>query len=139
MPPPKLSSGLAPSITLDKSGKQVRHWRTALREIKGIGGGRWFARTWVGHKESPFAASAVASKGTLLDAVSVPSASASPEKPSGLSKLAAVALSSPAPQAIAEGISNILSSTSIPTPPIKTDATPALSQTRFLADDPMDS
>jgi hypothetical protein len=33
----------------------VRHWREANREIRGIAGGRWFAKTWVGDKESQFA------------------------------------------------------------------------------------
>ncbi|KAH8835107.1 hypothetical protein DL96DRAFT_22960 [Flagelloscypha sp. PMI_526] len=95
MPPPKLSSGLAPNIHFDKSGKPVRHWRTALREIRGIGGGRWFARTWVGDKESQFAASAAASKGGFSEPLSMSSGSVSPEKSSKLSKLAAVALGSP--------------------------------------------
>lgn len=34
----------------------MRHWREANREIRGIAGGRWFAKTWVGDKESHFAA-----------------------------------------------------------------------------------
>lgn len=53
--PPKIASGFAPLIPLDKSGKQVRHWRTANREIRGIAGGRWLAKTWVGEKESDYA------------------------------------------------------------------------------------
>jgi len=53
--PPKIATGFAPVIPLDKSGKRVRHWRTAQREIRGIAGGRWFARTWVGDKESELA------------------------------------------------------------------------------------
>ncbi|KAF8633534.1 hypothetical protein AX15_001339 [Amanita polypyramis BW_CC] len=55
-PPSKMNTGAAPTIPLDKSGKKVRHWRVARREIRGIAGGRWFARTWVGEKESQFAA-----------------------------------------------------------------------------------
>lgn len=55
-PPPKIQSGFAPLMPLDKSGKKVRHWRVANREIRGIGGGRWFARSWVGEKDSEFAA-----------------------------------------------------------------------------------
>lgn len=54
-PPPKIPTGFAPVIPLDKSTNKPRHWRTANREIRGIGGGRWFARTWVGDKESELA------------------------------------------------------------------------------------
>ncbi|KAJ3571615.1 hypothetical protein NP233_g3633 [Leucocoprinus birnbaumii] len=53
-PPPKIPTGFAPPIPLDKSGKKVRHWRTANREIRGIAGGRWFARSWVGDKDSEY-------------------------------------------------------------------------------------
>ena len=53
-PPPKITSGLVP-LPLDKSTKAVRHWRPARREIRGIAGGRWLARTWVGDKESEYA------------------------------------------------------------------------------------
>lgn len=59
-PPPKIPTGFAPPIPLDKGGKKVRHWRTANREIRGIAGGRWFARSWVGDKDSEYATSAAA-------------------------------------------------------------------------------
>ncbi|KAM6498802.1 hypothetical protein JOM56_006750 [Amanita muscaria] len=65
-PAPKLNTGAAPIIPLDKSGTKVRHWRMANREIRGIAGGRWFARTWVGEKESDFAA-AMAAAGKEAD------------------------------------------------------------------------
>ncbi|TFK42026.1 hypothetical protein BDQ12DRAFT_696547 [Crucibulum laeve] len=55
-PPPKIASGFAPPLPLDRQGKKVRHWRTANREIRGIAGGRWFTRTWVGDKESEYSA-----------------------------------------------------------------------------------
>ncbi|KAF8665492.1 hypothetical protein AX16_000507 [Volvariella volvacea WC 439] len=55
-PPPKIPTGFAPLMPLDKSKKKTRHWRTAQREIRGIAGGRWFIRTWVGNKESEYAA-----------------------------------------------------------------------------------
>jgi Wiskott-Aldrich syndrome protein len=42
-------------LPLDRSGNKIRRWRTANREIRGIAGGRWFARTWVGDKESEYA------------------------------------------------------------------------------------
>ncbi|KAJ8582093.1 hypothetical protein M405DRAFT_868118 [Rhizopogon salebrosus TDB-379] len=53
-PPPKIGTGFAPMLPLDRSGTKVRRWRTANREIRGIAGGRWFARSWVGDKESEF-------------------------------------------------------------------------------------
>lgn len=59
-PPPKIGSGFAPIIPLDKSGKHVRHWRQAQREIRGIAGGRWFTKAWVGEKESQYATAAAA-------------------------------------------------------------------------------
>ncbi|PFH49048.1 hypothetical protein AMATHDRAFT_5244 [Amanita thiersii Skay4041] len=73
-PPPKMSTGTAPIIPLDKSGKKVRHWRMAHREIRGIAGGRWFTRTWVGDKESEFAtaAAAAARDGDLEKGISLP-------------------------------------------------------------------
>ncbi|KAG6877603.1 hypothetical protein C0993_005729 [Termitomyces sp. T159_Od127] len=54
-PAPKIPTGFAPVLPLDKSKKKVRHWRMARREIRGIAGGRWFATTWVGEKESEYA------------------------------------------------------------------------------------
>ena len=60
-PPPKIGSGFAPIIPLDKSGHKVRKWRQANREIRGIAGGRWFVRSWIGEKESDFATAAAAS------------------------------------------------------------------------------
>ena len=43
-------------MPLDKSSKKVRHWRQAQREIRGIAGGRWFIKSWIGDKESEYAA-----------------------------------------------------------------------------------
>lgn len=54
-PPPKIATGFAPVIPLDKSTNKPRRWRTARREIRGIAGGRWFARSWVGEKDSEIA------------------------------------------------------------------------------------
>ncbi|KAK0466282.1 uncharacterized protein EV420DRAFT_1510867 [Desarmillaria tabescens] len=56
-PPPKISSGFAPVMPLDRSGKKVRCWRVANREIRGIAGGRWFAHAWVGEKDSEYSGS----------------------------------------------------------------------------------
>ncbi|KAG7099895.1 hypothetical protein E1B28_001696 [Marasmius oreades] len=64
LPPPKISSGFAPNIPLDKTKTRVRHWRVANREIRGIAGGRWFTRAWVGEKESEFATVLLAGKAT---------------------------------------------------------------------------
>lgn len=58
-PPPKIPTGLAPIIPLDKGKHKARRWRTANREIRGIAGGRWFARSWVGDKDSELATAAV--------------------------------------------------------------------------------
>lgn len=61
-PPIKIGMGVAPAISFDKGGRPVRRWRQVNREVRGIAGGRWFTRTWVGEKESEFAsASAVPS------------------------------------------------------------------------------
>jgi hypothetical protein len=60
--PIKILTGFAPAMPLDKSGKKVRHWRIANREIRGIAGGRWFARSWVGDKESEYATAAGTAK-----------------------------------------------------------------------------
>ena len=54
-PPPKVQSGFAPAAVLDRNPLRVRHWRVAHREIRGIAGGRWFARSWVGEKDSEYA------------------------------------------------------------------------------------
>ncbi|KAL6304908.1 hypothetical protein BKA93DRAFT_928236 [Sparassis latifolia] len=54
-PPQKIGTGFAPVIPLDRSRKSVRGWRQVNREVRGIAGGRWFSRTWVGEKESEFA------------------------------------------------------------------------------------
>ncbi|KAF8640821.1 hypothetical protein AX17_000470 [Amanita inopinata Kibby_2008] len=83
-PPPKLSTGTAPTIPLDKTGKKVRHWRMAHREIRGIAGGRWFARTWVGGKESEYASAvAAAAKEGDDKGVSLPKLAASISAPVG--------------------------------------------------------
>lgn len=55
--PIKIPTGFAPPMPLDKSTKKVRRWRTANREIRGIAGGRWFVKTWVGDKESEYSSS----------------------------------------------------------------------------------
>lgn len=69
--PHKIGSGVSSAMPLDRSGKKVRRWRTAHREIKGIAGGRWFARSWVGEKESEYSA-AVAEAAAAVAAKNVP-------------------------------------------------------------------
>src|SRR6266403_133428 len=54
-PQPKITTGYAPTTPLDRNKSKSRHWRPAHREIRGIAGGRWFARTWVGEKDSELA------------------------------------------------------------------------------------
>ncbi|THH33130.1 hypothetical protein EUX98_g1019 [Antrodiella citrinella] len=68
-PPPKIGSGFAPAVPLDKNGKHVRKWRQAHREIRGIAGGRWFTRAWIGDKESEFAAAQAAAAAALQNAM----------------------------------------------------------------------
>ncbi|TFY67970.1 hypothetical protein EVG20_g3734 [Dentipellis fragilis] len=58
--PPRIGTAYAPIVPIDRSGKRPRHWRQANREIRGIAGGRWFARSWVGEKESDLASTATA-------------------------------------------------------------------------------
>ena len=73
-PPPKIASGFAPAIILDKSGKSVRRWRQVNREVRGIAGGRWFVKSWVGEKESEYATAVAASQAaaqiTAVDGIS---------------------------------------------------------------------
>ncbi|KAI9454882.1 hypothetical protein BJY52DRAFT_699018 [Lactarius psammicola] len=59
-PPPKISTGYAPVVPLDRTKTKPRHWRLAHREVRGIAGGRWFARSWVGEKDSELAIAAEA-------------------------------------------------------------------------------
>lgn len=59
-PPQKIGTGFAPTIPLDKSGKHVRHWRQANREVRGIAGGRWFVKSWVGDQDSEYSTAAAA-------------------------------------------------------------------------------
>jgi hypothetical protein len=74
-------------LPLDKSGLKVRHWRPASREIRGIAGGRWFARSWVGEKESEFA-SANAARSTSTKATA-------PVDGVALPKLSSVSIAGP--------------------------------------------
>ncbi|KAF8963954.1 hypothetical protein BDZ97DRAFT_1818733 [Flammula alnicola] len=89
-PPPKIASGFAPLLPLDKSGRKVRHWREANREIRGIAGGRWLARTWVGEKESDYA--------SFVSLANAQAKSADDKTSSGvaLPKLSSVSISAPA-------------------------------------------
>ncbi|TDL20874.1 hypothetical protein BD410DRAFT_899171 [Rickenella mellea] len=65
-PLPKFPTGFAPSLPLDKTSAKVRHWRQAHREIRGIAGGRWFTKTWVGEKDSEFAIASSAASALAL-------------------------------------------------------------------------
>jgi len=57
LPPVKIATGFATNLPLDKNHAPVRHWRPAKREVRGIAGGRWFAQSWVGGKDSAYATS----------------------------------------------------------------------------------
>lgn len=63
-PPPKIGAAFAPALQLDRSAKHVRHWRQANREIRGVAGGRWFTKAWIGDKESEYAAYLAHATGT---------------------------------------------------------------------------
>ncbi|KIM70103.1 hypothetical protein SCLCIDRAFT_19058 [Scleroderma citrinum Foug A] len=78
-PPPKISTGFAPMLPLDRTGTKVRRWRVANREIRGIAGGRWFTRAWVGDKDSEFAAAVTLVSGKLVDGdkISIPKSATS--------------------------------------------------------------
>jgi Wiskott-Aldrich syndrome protein len=83
-PPLKIGTGFAPLIPLDKTGKiKVRHWRPAHREVRGIAGGRWFTRAWVGEKESEFASHVAARAAAAeIEKQATPGAVALPKLPS---------------------------------------------------------
>lgn len=118
-PPPKIHSGFAPVMPLDKSGKKVRHWRVANREIRGIGGGRWFARSWVGEKESELAAaggvSAQAKAGesglTLPKLISISASASGRSSKSKASKATSSLAASAAPSRAGSSIPDVPTST----------------------------
>lgn len=87
-PPPKIGSGFAPPIPFDKGGKPVRKWRQANREIRGIAGGRWFTKAWIGDKESEFANAQAAASAAFQNAMMLD------RDPTGVSGLAGVMLPS---------------------------------------------
>ena len=88
-PPPKIGTGFAPVQPLDRSDGKVRQWRVANREIRGIAGGRWFARSWVGDKESDFAttiattSAATTAKVANSDKIAIPKSVTSISAPAG--------------------------------------------------------
>ncbi|KAJ7204430.1 hypothetical protein GGX14DRAFT_647011 [Mycena pura] len=110
-PPQKINSGFAPVLPLDRTGAKVRHWRVVNREIRGIAGGRWFARTWVGEKESPLA---------------IALASGAGEKQSSslaLPKLPTMSISSPVPTKTAKVRAGKTSSLTASTVPSRSSST----------------
>jgi Wiskott-Aldrich syndrome protein len=52
---PKIPTGNAPAQSLEKKTPLLRPWRQAQREVRGIAGGRWFVRSWIGEKDSEYA------------------------------------------------------------------------------------
>ncbi|KAG9102886.1 hypothetical protein FRC06_000880 [Ceratobasidium sp. 370] len=40
---------------MDSNRRKVRRWSMKMREVKGVGGGSWWVRTWVGSPESEYA------------------------------------------------------------------------------------
>lgn len=104
-PPPKIgSSGVVAMLPLERTGIKVRRWRTARREIRGIAGGRWFANSWVGEKESDYAVSiaAIATKGGEdKGGVVIPKLPSVSISAPGLGKLGAKPKGSKAPSSLA--------------------------------------
>ena len=94
-PPPKITSGLAP-LPLDKNTKAVRHWRPARREIRGIAGGRWLARTWVGEKESEYASFVTVADDKTSTSVALPKLPLSISAPASIKSLGRLKASSKA-------------------------------------------
>lgn len=76
LPPAKIGTGFAPVVPLDRSNAKVRHWRIVNREVRGIAGGRWFAKAWIGDKESEYAAVSAPSPAPIVSAA--PSGTRSP-------------------------------------------------------------
>lgn len=54
-PPLKPVNTAAKDVPIERNMPPVRRWRVARREIRGIAGGRWFARSWVGDNDSSWA------------------------------------------------------------------------------------
>jgi hypothetical protein len=44
---PKVTSVYATSTPLDTKGPPAKKWRLVYREVKGVGGSRFFAKTWI--------------------------------------------------------------------------------------------
>ncbi|KZV99255.1 hypothetical protein EXIGLDRAFT_746223 [Exidia glandulosa HHB12029] len=53
--PIKTANTVPKDVQVDRNVTPVRRWRVARREIRGIAGGRWLARSWVGDTESGWA------------------------------------------------------------------------------------
>jgi Wiskott-Aldrich syndrome protein len=118
-PAPKITTGYAPITPLDRTKSLPRRWRLAHREIRGIAGGRWFARAWVGEKDSELAIAAEAALSLpKLPALSI-SASAGGSRTPGKRKPKAdansTAASSRSASAAPEGVA--------PPPPLQRSAT----------------
>lgn len=97
-PAPKIGTGFAPTIVLDKSKKPVRRWRQVNREVRGIAGGRWFTRSWVGEKESDYASHQASASQPITFSADREAASAAAMLAAGISlpaKLAGLSASAP--------------------------------------------
>ncbi|KAJ7755023.1 hypothetical protein DFH07DRAFT_822607 [Mycena maculata] len=116
-PPQKINTGFAPVLPLDRSGAKVRHWRPVNREIRGIAGGRWFVRSWMGSKESALAI-AIAS-GEKSSSVALP-------------KLPAMSISAPVPTKAKRATKNS-SLTASAAPSRSSSAVPSKMRTIMLA------
>jgi len=94
-PPPKIGTGFAPIVPLDKSGKSVRRWRQVNREVRGIAGGRWFTRTWVGEKESEFSSAQAAAQAAASHALAQAAQAAAERDASSAAAMTAAGITLP--------------------------------------------
>ncbi|KAG8692698.1 hypothetical protein FRC08_009586 [Ceratobasidium sp. 394] len=52
---PAITVNGGPAGGMDLNRRRVRRWGVKMREVKGVGGGSWWVRTWVGSPESEYA------------------------------------------------------------------------------------
>ena len=67
-PPAKLMAQTwASNPPLDRTKLPTRRWRVVQREIRGIAGGRWFAKSWAGGERSPLKGEGMGALGLVVE------------------------------------------------------------------------
>ncbi|VDB90226.1 unnamed protein product [Peniophora sp. CBMAI 1063] len=70
-PPGKLLANTwASNPPLDRTKLPARRWRLVQREIRGIAGGRWFAKSWAGGERSPLKGEGMGALGLVVEPTS---------------------------------------------------------------------